>query len=305
MYKLHFFIFGALMLGTMVACQKQDVGLTDDAILESNKADILTYATSKGFSGTMTASGLYYVLNKPSSSTIAPVYGQEAEFNYKLYVLSRGSSSAAVTDQFVDSTYASKSSYIYIAQPGTNASSVDLNPGLIEGLLRMHEGDQATVLLPSVYGFGRAGAGNGVVPPNAPIRLDITLKRTRTEEQQIDEYLTANKLTPTQVTTSGLRFIKTLDNPTGIAPTPTQRLTMKYRGQLLRSASAFDSTGAGTYSAVVTQFVPGFSEGLSKLKVGEKATILFPSRIGYGPNGYQIIPPYAPLRFDIELVSAD
>lgn len=287
-------MFGLLLIGGLSSCQKEDVGLTDDQILESNKSDILNYAAAKGLTGSMTSTGVYYALNKTSGSTVTPAYGQEVEFNYKLYLLSRNSANAVI-DTFVDSTYATKSSYIYL---------IDNTPGITEGLLKMHEGDQGSILLPSVYAFGRTGAGNGVIPPNSPVRLDVTLKRTRTEEQQIDEYLTANKLTPTEVTQSGLRFVRTLENTAGASTTPTQILTIKYKGKLLRSISAFDSTGTGTYSAQASQFVPGFAEGLAKLRVGEKATIVFPSRIGYGSTGYQVIPAYAPLRFDIELVSA-
>ncbi|GAB4047481.1 FKBP-type peptidyl-prolyl cis-trans isomerase [Spirosoma litoris] len=285
---------GLLLIGGLFSCQKEDIGLTDDQILESNKADILSYAAAKGLGGSMTASGVYYALTKASGSSVIPAVGQEVEFNYKLYVLSRNSANAMI-DTFVDSTYATKSSYIYI---------VDNTPGVTEGLIRMKEGDQSQILLPSYYAFGRTGAGNGVIPANASVRLDVTLKRTRSEDQQIDEYLTANKMTPTEVTTTGLRFVRTLENPAGATTTPTQTLTIKYKGKLLRSTSAFDSTGTGTYSALASQFVPGFAEGLAKLRVGEKATIVFPSKLGYGSTGYQVIPAYAPLRFDIELVSA-
>ncbi|QDK78052.1 FKBP-type peptidylprolyl isomerase [Spirosoma sp. KCTC 42546] len=294
MRNLPVFMFSLLLVGGLSSCQKEDVGLTDDQILETNKADILSYAAAKGLTGSISSTGVYYALSKPSGSGVTPAYGQEAEFSYKLSVLTRNSANAVI-DTFVDSTYATKSSYVYL---------VANTPGLTEGILKMSEGDQSVILLPSVYAFGRTGAGNGIIPANAPVRLDMKLKRTRTEDQQIDEYLTANKLTPTEVTPSGLRFIKTLANSTGAPTTPTQTLTIKYRGQLLRATSAFDSTGTGTYSAVASQFVPGFAEGLAKLKVGEKATIVFPSKIGYGSTGYQVIPAYAPLRFDIELVSA-
>lgn len=294
MRKLHLSILGLMLVGGLIACNKEDVAPTDESILQTNKDDILSYASSKGLMGSPTSTGLYYVLTKPGSSSVAPENGHEVEFNYKLYALSRAAGSASVTDKLVDSAYATKSAYTTV---------VATNPGLTEGLLKMREGDQAAILLPSIYAFGTKGSDDGTVPPNAPVRLDITLKRTRSEDQQIEEYLTANKLTP-ELTPSGLRFIKTLEKPTGVVPTPTQTLTIKYRGQLLRSKSAFDSTGTGTYSGLVTQFVPGFSEGLSKLKVGEKATIVFPSKIGYGPKGVQVIPPYAPMRFDIELVSA-
>ncbi|SFE19047.1 FKBP-type peptidyl-prolyl cis-trans isomerase [Spirosoma endophyticum] len=294
MHKLQSFIFGALLLSTMAACHTDDVGLTDQEIFQSDEADILNYATTKGLSGTLTSTGVYYVSTKPGSSSVSPANGLEVEYNSTFYALSRSSSTTAVTERFVDSTYATKSSYSYI---------VATNPGITEGLLRMHEGEQATILLPSIYAFGRTGTTNGAVPPNTPVRVDVTLKRVRTEDQQINEYLTANKLTPSEVSTTGLRIVKTVTNSTGATPASGQTLVIRYKGKLLRSASAFDSTGTGTYSGALGNFVPGFSEGLAKLKVGEQAIIVFPSRLGYGSDGRSVIPPYAPLRFDIELVS--
>lgn len=295
MHKLQSFIFGALLLGTMAACNNNiDPGTDGNAVFQSNLADINNYATSKGLMGTLFNSGLYYVLNKPGSSTVSPAVGQEVEFNFTLYALSRSTGNTVVTDSFADSTYKTKSTYGVIT---------DGTLGLVEGLMKMHEGDQSTFLLPSALAFGDQSAYNGKVPANAAVRFDITLKRTRTEDQQIDEYLTANKLTPSEVSTTGLRFIKTVTNSTGATPTSTQTLTIRYKGKLLRSASAFDSTGTGTYAGTLGNFVPGFSEGLAKLKVGEQATIIFPSKVGYGSAGRSVIPPYAPLRFDIELVS--
>lgn len=296
MRKTHSFVFGALLLGTMAACTSNiDPGMDINAVYQSNLADISTYAASKGLSGASTSSGLYYVLTKPGSSSIAATYGQEVEFNYTLYVLSRSTTNTAlVTDKKVDSTY-STTSVFYPLYPGS------LKDGLEEGLLKMREGEQAVLLMPSTLAFGSTTVGN--IPASSPVRFDVTLKRSRTEDQQINEYMTANQLTPTEISTSGLRFIKTLDNPAGVLPTPSQTLIVKYKGKLLRSSSAFDSTGTGTYPTTIGKSIAGFDEGLAKLKVGEKATLIIPSKIGYGVNGNQKIPPYAPMRFDIELVS--
>ena len=293
MRKSYSLLFSVLLIGGLAACSQQDVGPSDNEILQEDKTAITAYANSRNLGGSMTSNGVYYATVKPASaSAIAPTTGQEVEFNYSLYQLLGNNSSAVLTESFVDSAYTTKSSYVYV---------VSSNPGLTEGLLQMHEGEQGIILLPSIYAFGRNGSGT--IQPNTPVRINITLKRVRSEEQQISEYLTANKLTPTEVTSSGLRFIRTTTNSTGAVPTPTQTLTMRYRGQLLRSATAFDSTGTGTYSARASDFIPGFAEGIAKLRVGEKATLVFPSKIGYGLTGYQVIPAYAPLRFDVELVS--
>ena len=49
--------------------------------------------------------------------------------------------------------------------------------------------------------------------------------------------------------------------------------------------------------------IPGWDEGLLLLNKGAKATFVIPSKLAYGEQGYQIIPPFTPLVFDVELVS--
>ena len=48
--------------------------------------------------------------------------------------------------------------------------------------------------------------------------------------------------------------------------------------------------------------IPGFIEGIEKLKFGEKATIFIPSNLGYGAQGVGPIPPNANIIFEIELL---
>ena len=302
MRKLHFFIFGAFLVAGMTSCQKTDIDAGGDAstTYTSNLADIKTYATSKGLSGTTTTSGLYYVSAQPSSSTVVPAYGQELEFNYKLYVLSRSTSNTAVvTDKVIDSAFATTPTYF----PFFAGS---LKAGLEEGLKLMHEGEKAILLMPSILAFG--SVVDGAIPANSPVRFDVTLRRSRTEDQQINDYIAANKLVVTEKTTSGLRLIRT--DTSGVKPTVGQTLTIKFAGKLLRATSGLASrTGTDTKVVGIKKYEDGVEEALAKLKVGEKATVIFPSSLGYkdigtAQNNTYIIPPYSPLSFDLEVVSA-
>ncbi|GAB4028854.1 FKBP-type peptidyl-prolyl cis-trans isomerase [Spirosoma gilvum] len=312
MRTIPLFFLGLLLICGLTSCSNSTVDPSQDAntIYQANLADIKTYTTAKGLTGTTTSTGLFFAPLKVNATGLAATYGTELEFNYRLYALygpSNSNGASGVTDKLLDTTYLSTPVY-------RNFYQGVLLPGLEEGLLKMHEGDQAVMIMPSVLAFGNGSTSD--LPANSPVRFDVKLNRVRTEDQQMDEYMTTQKMTPTEVTSTGLRFIKTQSNPTGQTPGPTQTLVIKYRGQLLRATpslrlgTAFDSTGTGTLASTATQFIPGFSEGLSKLKVGEKATIIFASKLGYAEKGVTssttatyIIPPYAPLRFDIELVS--
>lgn len=297
MRKLFIASWAICVVAGLAACMNNNIGPTDTDIFQSNENDIINYANSLGLNGTLTSSGSYFATTQASSSTVSPAVGQEAEFNYTIYALSSGGgSSTAVTATFADSTYATTSNYIYL----TSSSY-----GFPEGILRMHEGEKLMMLLPSILAFGRDGAYSGKVPANAAVRLDVTLKRTRTEDQQINDYVAANNIAVTQTTADGVRFILTKANPTGAVPTAGQVLTINYAGRLLRATTGFTGgTGTGTKTVGTTQYITGFEEGLSLMKVGEKATVIFPSALGYGATGSSSIPAYAPLVFDLEIVSA-
>ncbi|GAB2525285.1 FKBP-type peptidyl-prolyl cis-trans isomerase [Spirosoma aerophilum] len=318
---LHFILLGALLLSGLASCKQENIDATNTAsTLLANQADIKTYTStpafqsyivSQGMSATTTSSGLYFATTQPNSATTVDNYGKEVEFNYTLYVLNGPSNGAsttvtsgtttspvAITAVKVDSAFASTSAFFPLFEKS-------LKPGLEEGLRRMHEGEKAILIMPSLLGYG--GVTNGNVPANSPIRFDVTLKRARTEAQQINEYMAANKLTPTRVTTSGLRFIKTLSVATGDTIKANSTVTINYVAKQLRAQTAvgFDSTKAGVdpYNLV------GFKEGLVGMKVGEKATFIFPSSIGFGTKGlvntetglYKVAP-NTPLRFDVEVV---
>lgn len=122
------------------------------------------------------------------------------------------------------------------------------------------------------------------------------------ENQKIEEYITAKKLTVTEKTATGLRFILTKANPSGAKVTKGQYVTVNYAGRFL-SDKQFDSGNFPFYVGTGGS-VAGFDEGVGKMRVGEKATLIFPSNLGYGTKGQSSIPGYSPLVFDIEVISA-
>lgn len=292
MRKLHFSILSALLVSGLAACTKESV---DPAVkfYDDNDVEIKDYVAANKLTGTQLASGLYYYITTPNPTGKLATVGEELEFSYKVTNLKTG--------QFVDSSTTAAPVY-YPLGIGS------VFPGLEQGLSLMREGEKATLLVPSYLAY------NDQVRPTLPAysvaRFDVTLTRSRTEAQQIDDYIARNKLTVTETTTSGVRFIRTVTNASGAVPTAVQTLTIRYLGKQLRTANAFDSTGTSTFEATLGQnkYVKGFEEGLSKMKVGEKATVIFPSSLGYGTvgviqNNRYVISPYAPLRFDLELVS--
>lgn len=122
------------------------------------------------------------------------------------------------------------------------------------------------------------------------------------EDDQINSYVTSKSLTVTEKTASGLRYIVTKANPTGATLKAGQTINVNYAGTLL-SGKSFDS---GNFNFVLGggRVIAGFDEGIAKMRVGEKATLIFPSSLGYGSQSAGSIPANSPLVFDIEVVSA-
>lgn len=293
MRTLHFIIFSCLLLGGLTSCMNQNVDPSSD-YFDKNDADIKTYATTKGLSGTTTASGLYYVITSANPTGKLATVGEEIEFTYKSYNLN---------DVFIDSTVTGKPVYYPLGIQTILA-------GLEEGLRLMREGEKATLLIPSYLAYG-SNAPNANLPAYSVVRFDVQLVKSRTEDQQIRQYVAAKKIPLTDSSSTGLRISKTVSNTAGAQLTSGQTVTIKYVGRTLRAAMPFDSTGSGTFDAVLGQnrYVKGFEEGLLKMRVGESATIIFPSTSGYGTaglisNNQYIITPNAPLRFDLQVISA-
>jgi FKBP-type peptidyl-prolyl cis-trans isomerase FkpA len=78
-----------------------------------------------------------------------------------------------------------------------------------------------------------------------------------------------------------------------------------YIGTLLNDGSEFDRSHQGEYFNFrlgYGQVIKGWDEGFQKLKHGDKALILIPSRLAYGSRGAGgAIPPNAPLIFEVEV----
>jgi FKBP-type peptidyl-prolyl cis-trans isomerase FkpA len=107
------------------------------------------------------------------------------------------------------------------------------------------------------------------------------------------------------VTPSGMVF-RTVTPGTGATPAPTDRVSVQYEGRLT-DGTVFDSTkkrGGVPATFPLNGVIKCWTEGVGRMKVGEKAVLTCPSAIAYGDSGRPpTIPGGATLIFDVELVS--
>jgi len=107
-------------------------------------------------------------------------------------------------------------------------------------------------------------------------------------------------------TSSGLRY-KIIQKGDGPKAEKGKTVAVHYQGSL-ESGQVFDSSYSRKqpieFPLGMGQVIPGWDEGISLLKVGDKARFVIPSELAYGSRGAGgVIPPNATLIFDVELVS--
>ena len=197
-----------------------------------------------------------------------------------------------------------------------------------EGLTMLGKGDSATFYVSADSLFTRAmqplppgvkkGTDIGIAVKVLNVQSEEEYKKAQAadfEKQKgidakiIENYIAKNGLTgKAQKTAAGVYYVVTQP---GTGPTPSRGdvVSVHYTGKLL-DGKVFDSSRTNPQSGGkpaqfpigVGQVIPGWEEGVSKMHKGEKATLIIPSTLAYGPRGNQGIAPNSVLLFDIDLI---
>lgn len=124
------------------------------------------------------------------------------------------------------------------------------------------------------------------------------------EQNTLIDYALEHQL-PCLKTESGIfYYIKTPGHEPKLRP--GQHISTHYRGYHL-DGTTFDSSydRGRPISFSIGQMIDGWNEMLPYLGVGGKATLLIPSRLAYGSDGFPPkIGPDTPLAFDVEVTHA-
>ena len=136
---------------------------------------------------------------------------------------------------------------------------------------------------------------------------EIKLQKEKEMEEivAIDKYITDKGLT-VQTSSTGLRYV--ISTPgTGAQAEAGKTVKVHYTGKLLDGTkfdSSLDRNEPIEFVLGRGMVIPGWDEGIALLKEGGKALLIIPSKIAYGARGAGgVIPPFAPLTFEVELVS--
>jgi FKBP-type peptidyl-prolyl cis-trans isomerase len=275
-------------LSSLTGCLSKIV-LEDDLIVQQNETQIQQYISANKLTMQKDVNGVYYVVTRANTEGRQMILGDTVRLHY---VFTR------LDGVKIDSSSTLKNQPFTFFNNGSNTNI------FLRMLPKMREGEQATFILPSSLVLG-ADALTNVLPANSPIRCDITSLKTFGEEADIDHYIAKNKITVTEKTTELVRYIR---NQVGAADLVTGKVAkIKYTGRFL-DGRIFDTNTNTTDSLNITVgsttgAIQGFLIGVNKMKLGEKATFIFRSALGYGTTGNSKIPGETPLIFDVEIVA--
>jgi FKBP-type peptidyl-prolyl cis-trans isomerase FklB len=137
-------------------------------------------------------------------------------------------------------------------------------------------------------------------------RSSMTLLANKNKEEG-DNFLKANGQKKGVITLeSGLQY-SVLQQGEGATPKLDDRVRTHYHGTLI-DGTVFDSTveSGEPASFGVGEVIPGWTDALRRMKVGDKWRLFIPSEMAYGVQGAPPdIGPNCVLIFDIELLSID
>ena len=161
-------------------------------------------------------------------------------------------------------------------------------------------GGSIRIIIPSHLAYGRGGNSGMDIPGNAS--LDCTIKlydvpnQTEFEDIFVKRYITANKITGLEKTSTGL-YYKKIAQGSGVPITPNSLITVAYKGKLT-NGTIFDESAS--YESYLYNLIPGWQEGVVEIQKGGKIRLIIPPSLGYGSSASSSIPPYSTLDFEIE-----
>ncbi len=182
-----------------------------------------------------------------------------------------------------------------------------LIPGWTEGLQLMVQGEKRRMWVPSNLAYGDSpkmhGAPAGdltfdvellsiaVAPPPPPVPSDVAAAPANAKK-----------------TASGLQYrvLTPAKDASGAKPTATSVVSVNYSGWTT-DGKMFDSSVTRGQPATfpLNRVIPGWTEGLQLMKVGEKDRFWIPGALAYDAPGKPSRPgaPHGTLVFDVELLS--
>ncbi|HOU98959.1 MAG TPA: FKBP-type peptidyl-prolyl cis-trans isomerase [Bacteroidales bacterium] len=133
-------------------------------------------------------------------------------------------------------------------------------------------------------------------------------KEMEKSKNESEKFLADNaKKEGVQTLPSGLQY-KVISEGKGEKAKANSKVKVNYTGKLV-NGNVFDSSKPNepvTFNLGKNEIIAGWEEGIQLMSVGSKYEFYIPYQLAYGEKGYLgVIPPYATLIFEIELVGIE
>ncbi len=269
----------------LTSCMK---GVDEIAKQEENDRLIKEYLAANNLTPTRDTLGMYAVIRNFNPAAKKLAFGDSVKVNYEIYLLDG--------TKVMSNDPGKPLGYLFGYAP---IYGFDL------ALNWMRVGERATVLLPYYFAFGSGGSSDGKIGAYSPIRVELELESSKSESDQMAEYIARKGYNVGLTTNENLNIVWLKKVEDGDSLGMGKQITVAYQGFLL-SGKKFDE-GALNHLTGSSGLIKGFDRGVRKMKMGEKAVIIFPSKLGYGETGTQdrTIPPFAPLAFEVEITKVN
>jgi FKBP-type peptidyl-prolyl cis-trans isomerase FkpA len=297
-YIVSFLVLPCLLLYT---CVKDPY--KDQQTQENNQ--LAEYITKNGITVKPTSSGLYFIRRDSAKGDI-PVAADYVSINYSATFLDGTLYDTNDTTKFKD-----LNGHLPWFKPGgpltLSMSSVAI-PGLIEGLSLMHEGDSATLLMPSSL----AGNSFNPVPRIFHVKLLKVYHNIASDQKKLlDANIKKIGLKQGDSTTTAYTDTANVRGEGPYTPTDSDRVAVSYKLSIIDTIKG--TVAFGRACAVVDSFKfsmdtipkPLFYSVLKKMTRTGTAKIYFINGSGalYDNNTGQIlVPPFSNLWYEVEFL---
>jgi FKBP-type peptidyl-prolyl cis-trans isomerase len=278
------------------ACLKEPENEAEKYARE-NEQQIQKFLADSSYQAQETTSGAYYIKTHENASGVQPQTGSQVYVHYQ---------GRRLSDNFLfdQSSRAGNRPLVFALNSGS------VIPGFNDGIAELREGERAKLLIPSWLGYGYQARQN--IPAYSVLKFDVELIAVRTEDQALRVFATDTlKLDPARLEAvsgaPGVHYVKLQEGP-GVGIENAQQVNIKYRGRLIDGRDFVKANTTSNFIMGRGNVIKGLEETARRMKVGEKGIIFIPSSQAYDKDGLvvqgtRIISPYAPLIYDVEVVS--
>ena len=174
--------------------------------------------------------------------------------------------------------------------------------GWEKGIGLLKEGDKAIMIIPPDLAYGERAVGD--IPAHSILIFDVEVVKI----EPAPKPLNVPAGTDITSTTSGLSYA-VIEHGDGMMLITGMRVRIHYNGFFEKDMTIFDSSYQRGEPIDFTlgkgMVIRGWEEGISKLRVGDKARLWVPYELAYGEQGRGPIPPATNLIFDVEVIDAE